>query len=78
MESLASPTSRVGETCCENVWATAGFSDMKNVQEASADMKGQQIAIETKLHLKLLEANCFKNCWKHKHRFGFERRDSRD
>ena len=31
MASLPWPTSRVGETCYENVWTAAGFCDIKNL-----------------------------------------------
>ena len=40
------------------------FVTWKICQEASADMRGQQITFKP---------HCFKNFWKHKDRFGFER-----
>jgi len=42
-------TSRVVENCYENVYSTTRFCDMKIYQEASADMKGQQITLKIKL-----------------------------
>jgi len=40
------------------------FVTWKICQEASVDIRGQQITFKP---------NCFKNFWKHKDRFGFER-----
>jgi len=56
--SLVWPPSRVGETCFENVWATAGFCDMKYLPRNLS-----RHAMSTKSHSK---ANCFKRFWKRK------------
>ena len=56
MASLARPTSRVGETCFENVWTSAGFCDMKYLPRSL-----KRHARSTKSHSK---PNCFKRFWK--------------
>ena len=56
MASLASPTSRVGKTCYENVWTTTGFCDMKNLP--------RNLSRHARSKNNLQNQNCFENFWK--------------
>jgi len=52
MASLAWPTSRVAETCYENVWTTAGFCDMKNLRRSLSRHARSKNHIQNQIALK--------------------------
>ena len=56
MASLALPTRRDGKTCCENVWTTTGFCDMKNLPRSLSRHARSKNNIQNQ--------NCLKNFWK--------------